>query len=83
MEAFKLAKKYPELGQQRIFELQVAFNQIKDEDKGSAESAAAIKAAQGLENKDYDEVRAALKTVELDSSGRVELEDFVDVSVHS
>ena len=32
-----------------------------------------------MENQPYDVVRQALKEVELDSSRRVELEDFVDV----
>jgi hypothetical protein len=35
-----------------------------------------------MENQPYDVVRQALKEVELDSSRRVELEDFVDVKLH-
>lgn len=79
MNAIKLARKYPQFGQDGIFALQDAFNRIDTEDKGYLDEATAIKAVQDLERKPYDEVRAALKEVELDSSRRVELDDFVDV----
>ena len=39
-----------------------------------------IKATQASERQPYDVVRGALKQVELDSSRRVELDDYVDVS---
>ena len=38
-----------------------------------------IKATQASERQPYDVVRSALKKVELDSSRRVELDDYVDV----
>ena len=38
-----------------------------------------IKATQTSERQPYDVVRQALKEVELDSSRRVEIEDYVDV----
>ena len=38
-----------------------------------------IKATQNSERQPYDTVRQALKEVELDSSRRVELDDYVDV----
>jgi plastin-1 len=38
-----------------------------------------IKATQQSEHQPYDVVRQALKEVELDSSRRVELDDYVDV----
>lgn len=81
MNAIKLARKYPQFGQEGIFALQNTFQQIDVEDRGYLDEAAAIKAVQDLEHKSYDEVRATLKTVELDSSRRVELDDFVDVSL--
>ena len=40
-----------------------------------------IKATQASERQPYDVVRSALKEVELDSSRRVELDDYVDVRV--
>lgn len=39
-----------------------------------------IKATQQSERQPYDVVRQALKEVELDSSRRVELDDYVDAS---
>ena len=39
-----------------------------------------LKATQVSERQPYDVVRQALKGVELDSSRRVELDDYVDVS---
>jgi plastin-1 len=43
------------------------------------DEATAIKSAQNTERQPYDVVRQALKEVELDSSRRVELEDYVDL----
>lgn len=40
-----------------------------------------IKATQQSERQPYDVVRQALKEVELDSSRRVELDDYVDASL--
>lgn len=79
MNVIKLARKYPQFGQDGIFALQDTFNRTDEEDRGYLDEATAIKVAQQLERRPYDEVRAALKQVELDSSRRVELDDFVDV----
>ena len=49
------------------------------DDKGYLDEATIIKATQTAERQPYDVVRQALKEVELDSSHRVELEDYVDV----
>ena len=43
------------------------------------DEATAIKSAQNTERQPYDVVRQALKEVELDSSRRVELDDYVDL----
>lgn len=51
------------------------------DDKGYLDEATAIKATQQSENQPYDVVRQALKEVDLDSSRRVELEDYVSVSL--
>lgn len=79
MNVFKLAKKYPDLGQEGVMKLQDAFLRSDSEERGYLDEATAIKTAQDLERKPYDEVRATLKQVDLDSSRRVELDDFVDV----
>jgi len=49
------------------------------DDKGYLDEATVIKATQQSERQSYDAVRQALKGVELDSSRRVELEDYVDL----
>lgn len=82
MNVFKLARKYPELGQEGVMALQDTFLRSDQDEKGYLDEATAIKTAQDLERKPYDEVRATLKQVELDSSRRVELDDFVDVCCH-
>ena len=50
------------------------------DDKGYVDEAEVIKATQTVERQPYDVVRQALREVELDSSRRVELDDYVDVS---
>jgi hypothetical protein len=72
-------RRFPQLEQGEIFSLQDAFNRLDVEDRGYLDESTAIKAAQQSERQPYDVVRAALKDVELDSSRRVELEDYVDV----
>ncbi|KAJ5207185.1 hypothetical protein N7491_002184 [Penicillium cf. griseofulvum] len=79
MNVLKLQKRFPQLDQGEIFSLQDAFNRLDVEDRGYLDESTAIKAAQQSERQPYDVVRAALKNVELDSSRRVELEDYVDL----
>ena len=74
-------RKYPQFQQQDIFGLQDAFRKLDVDDKGYIDEATVIKATQASERQPYDVVRQALKEVELDSSRRVELDDYVDVSV--
>ena len=72
-------RKYPQFQQQDIFGLQDAFRKLDVDDKGYIDEATVIKATQASERQPYDVVRSALKEVELDSSRRVELDDYVDV----
>ena len=72
-------RKYPQFQQNEIFSLQDAFRKLDVDDKGYLDEATVIKATQSSERQPYDVVRQALKEVELDSSRRVELEDYVDV----
>lgn len=74
-------RKYPQFQQDEIFGLQDAFRKLDVDDKGYIDEATAIKATQASERQPYDVVRQALKEVELDSSRRVELEDYVGVSL--
>ncbi len=75
------SRKYPQFQQDEIFGLLDAFRKLDVDDKGYIDESTAIKATQQSENQPYDVVRQALKEVELDSSRRVELDDFVDVRV--
>ena len=76
---FYVYRKYPQFQQQDIFALQDAFRKLDIDDKGYIDEATVIKATQASERQSYDVVRSALKEVELDSSRRVELDDYVDV----
>lgn len=49
------------------------------DDKGYLDEATAIRGVQNTEKQPYDVVRQALREVELDSSRRVELDDYVEV----
>lgn len=72
-------RRFPQLDQGDIFSLQDAFRKLDVDDRGYLDEATAIKATQQSERQPYDVVRQALKGVELDSSRRVELEDYIDV----
>jgi plastin-1 len=76
-------RKFPQFPQNEIFSLSDAFQRLDVDDKGYIDEATAIKATQQSENQPYDVVRQALKEVELDSSRRVELEDYVGVRYFS
>lgn len=77
MNVLKIQRKFPQFQQPEIFSLADAFRKLDVDDKGYIDEATAIKATQTSERKPYDVVRQALKEVELDSSRRVELEDYV------
>ncbi|RKF53664.1 Fimbrin [Erysiphe neolycopersici] len=79
MNVIKLQRKYPQFKQDEIFGLQDAFRKLDVDDKGYIDEATAIKATQASERKPYDIVRQTLKEVELDSSRRVELDDYFDL----
>jgi len=55
------------------------FKQIDVEDKGSVDKAQVISALQASGDADYDSARETLKSVNIDSSGRVEMEDWVQL----
>ncbi|KAI6248462.1 Fimbrin [Erysiphe necator] len=79
MNVIKLQRKYPHFKNDEIFGLQDAFRKLDVDDKGYIDEATAIKATQASERKPYDVVRQTLKEVELDSSRRVELDDYFDL----
>lgn len=67
------------MDQGEIFALQDAFHKLDVDDRGYLDESSVIKATQQSERQPYDVVRQTLKGVELDSSRRVELEDYIDV----
>lgn len=71
--------KYPQFKQDEIFHLQDQFQRLDGDDRGYLDEATTIKAAQQSEKQPYDVVRQALREVDLDSSRRVALDDFVDL----
>ncbi|KAL4937451.1 hypothetical protein BDV06DRAFT_73383 [Aspergillus oleicola] len=79
MNVIKLQRKYPQFEQGEIFALQDSFRKLDVDDKGYIDEGTVIKATQQSERQPYDVVRQALKEVDLDSSRRVELEDYVDL----
>ncbi|KAI9676499.1 MAG: Fimbrin, actin-bundling protein [Caeruleum heppii] len=79
MNVIKLQRKFPQFQQDEIFSLQDSFRRLDLDDKGYLDEATVVKATQQSERQPYDVVRQALKEVELDSSRRVELEDYVDL----
>ncbi|WFD05260.1 fimbrin [Malassezia vespertilionis] len=90
MEAIKLQRRYPDLyvvtrrklmcsSQEEMMSLIFKFKQIDVDDKGSLDKQVVVKEVQEIERASYDQVRETLKEVDIDASGRVELEDYVDL----
>ncbi|KAL9063045.1 MAG: hypothetical protein Q9157_008457 [Trypethelium eluteriae] len=79
MNVLKLQRKYPQFQQDEIYSLVDSFRRMDVDDKGYVEEGDVIKATQTSERQPYDVVRQALREVELDSSRRVELDDYVDL----
>ncbi|GAA5907788.1 hypothetical protein JCM6882_004557 [Rhodosporidiobolus microsporus] len=86
MQALKLARKYPAFSQEQMMQLCEQFNQIDVDSTGSLPKSTVLTSLSTQATPSspagkytYDQVRETLKTVSLDSSGQVELEDFVDL----
>lgn len=79
MNVLKLQKKHPELDQAQIFDLIDEFRKIDLDEKGWVEKKDVINAIASQGTFSYDEARETLKTVEVDASGHVEVEDYVDL----
>ncbi|EJD43453.1 Ca2+-binding actin-bundling protein [Auricularia subglabra TFB-10046 SS5] len=78
MQALKLQKKYPQISQEEMFDLINRFNAIDTDTPGRVDKAAVINAAQAS-GETYDQVRETLKSVSVDASGKVEVEDWVEL----
>lgn len=79
MQALKLQRKYPQVKQEEMFDLISKFNALDTEGTGAITKAGAISALQNSGEGSYDQVREVLKGVSIDASGKVELEDWVEL----
>ncbi|KAG6907972.1 hypothetical protein DXG01_006697 [Tephrocybe rancida] len=80
MEALKLQKKYPEVTRDEMFNLINRFNSISTDSPGRVDKSAVLQALQSS-GESYDQARETLKSVSVDASGKVELEDWVELNV--
>ncbi|KAG9311788.1 calponin homology domain-containing protein [Chiua virens] len=80
MEALRLQKKYPEVTRDEMFDLINRFNTISTDTPGRIDKSAVLQALQSS-GESYDQARETLKGVSVDASGKVELEDWVELNV--
>ncbi|KAK7437511.1 fimbrin [Stygiomarasmius scandens] len=80
MEALRLQKKFPEVTRDEMFDLINRFNAISTDTPGRIDKQSVLRALQAS-GESYDEARETLKHVSVDASGKVELEDFVELNV--
>lgn len=79
MNVIKIQQRHPELSQEEVFELIDEFQKLDLEDQGHLEKLGVCQAIAQSGRASYDDVRETLKRVDIDSSGHVELDDFVDL----
>lgn len=93
MEALRLQKKFPEVSKDEMFDLVNRFKCVFDvhsmvltavsaittNSPGRVDKTAALQAIQSS-GQSYDTARETLKHVSVDASGKLELEDWVEVS---
>ncbi|KAG9078005.1 hypothetical protein FRC06_005322, partial [Ceratobasidium sp. 370] len=79
MQAIKLQRKYPQVSQEDMFDLINKFNALDTDTPGAVSKSSAIAALQASGEGSYDQVREVLKGVSVDASGKVELDDWVEL----
>lgn len=79
MNVLKLQKKFPVLGQSDLFQIIEDFRAIDLDDKGWVEKKDVINSVSKGGQYTYDEARETLKRVDVDASGHVELDDYVEL----
>ncbi|KAG8895534.1 hypothetical protein FRB99_000490 [Tulasnella sp. 403] len=79
MQAIRLQKKFPQFSQEEMFSLIDRFNAIDTDTPGRVPKATIISNLQA-NGETYDRVRETLKEVSVDASGKVELEDWVELN---
>ncbi|KAI0746527.1 fimbrin [Daedaleopsis nitida] len=80
MDAFRLRKKYPEVSQDEMLDLINRFNGISTDTPGRVDKQRVLQSLQS-QGESYDRAREVLKHVSVDSSGKVELDDWVELNV--
>ncbi|KAI6045325.1 calponin homology domain-containing protein [Pisolithus marmoratus] len=80
MQALRLQKKHPEVTQDEMFDLINRFNAIHTDTPGRVDKSSVLQALQNS-GESYDQARETLKHVSVDASGKVELEDWVELNV--
>ncbi|KAH8830129.1 calponin homology domain-containing protein [Flagelloscypha sp. PMI_526] len=80
MEALRLQKKYPEVSRDDMFDLINRFNAIQTDVPGRVDQSKVLQSIQASGGS-YDLARETLKHVSVDASGKVELEDWVELNV--
>lgn len=79
MNVLKLQKKFPVLEQSDLFNIIEDFRTIDKEDNGWVEKKDVINAVSHKGPYSYDQARETLKQVDVDASGHVELDDYVEL----
>lgn len=79
MNVLKLQKKFPVLEQSDLFNIIEDFRTIDKEDNGWVEKKDVINAVSQKGQYSYDQARETLKQVDVDASGHVELDDYVEL----
>ena len=79
MNIIKLQKKFPILEQQDLFTLIERFRAIDLDDDGYVEKQEALEDVAKSGDATYDDAREMLKHVDVDASGRIELDDYVEL----
>ncbi|GBE87635.1 Fimbrin [Sparassis crispa] len=80
MDALRLRKKYPEVSQDEMFDFINRFNTISTNTPGRIDKTDVLQALQA-NGESYDRARETLKHVSVDASGKLELEDWVELNV--
>ena len=79
MNVLKLQKKFPILDQSDLFNIIEDFRGIDLDDKGWVEKKEVINSVSKKGEYSYDQARETLKQVDVDASGHVELDDYVEL----
>ncbi|CCH62425.1 hypothetical protein TBLA_0H01380 [Henningerozyma blattae CBS 6284] len=79
MNIVKLQRKFPILSQEDLYGTIEKFRAIDINDNGWIEKQQALEAVSKSGDATYDEARETLKKVNVDASGRVELDDYVEL----